>query len=61
MKAKGLHERILNTDGKTIFSDLSKDITLKSKKINYDEDSHRSKWLNIISWYHKKFITIIFT
>lgn len=60
MKAKASKERILNTDGKTTFSDLSKDITLKSEKINYDEDNHRLKWLNIISGNIKNNITGIY-
>ncbi len=45
---------------KTTFSDLSKDITLKSEKINYDEDNHRLKWLNIISGNIKNNITGIY-
>ncbi|WP_083806994.1 transposase [Coprobacillus cateniformis] len=50
----------INTDGKATFSDLSNDITLKSEKINYDEDSHRLKWLNIISRNIKNNITGIY-
>ena len=34
MKAKISSKRIINTDGKSTFSDLSKEITLKSEKIN---------------------------
>ena len=60
MKAKVSSERILNTDGKTTFSDLSKEITLKSEKINYNEDNHRLKWLNIISGNIKNNITGIY-
>lgn len=49
MKAKLSPERILNTDGKTTFADLSKELTLKSEKIIYREADHRLKWLNIIA------------
>lgn len=48
MRAKISSERVLNTDGKTTFSDLSKELILKSEKIVYSEAEHRLKWLNII-------------
>ena len=35
MKAKISKDRILNTDGKTTFAPLSKEIQLESEKINY--------------------------
>ena len=60
MKAKISSKRILNTDCKSTFSDLSKEITLKSEKINYNEDNHRLKWLNIISGNIKNNITGIY-
>ena len=60
MKAKISSKRILNTDGKSTFSDLSKEITLKSEKINYNEDNHRLKWLTIISGNIKNNITEIY-
>lgn len=49
MKAKSSPEKVLNTDGKTTFADLSKEITLKSEKIIYSEANHRLKWLNTIA------------
>ena len=49
MRAKISTERVLNTDGKTTFSDLSKELTLKSEKIVYSETEHRLKWLDIIA------------
>ena len=49
MKAIISSERVLNTDGKTTFSELSKELTLKSEKIVYSEVDHRLKWLNIIA------------
>ena len=47
MRAKISTERVLNTDGKTTFSDLSKELTLKSEKIVYSETEHRLKWLDV--------------
>lgn len=42
-------ERVLNTDGKTTFGDLSKELVLKSEKINHKEENHRLKWQNTIA------------
>lgn len=53
-------DRVLNTDGKTTFSLLAKQITLKSEKVNYTEKKHRLKWLNIISGNIKNNITGIY-
>ena len=41
-------DKVLNTDGKTTFSQLAQQITLKSEKIDYHEKNHRLKWLNIV-------------
>lgn len=41
MKAKISSKRILNTAGKSTFSDLSKEITLKLDKINYNIREHQ--------------------
>lgn len=41
MNTKMSKDRVLNTNGKTMFSELSNDIQLKSEKINYDERNHR--------------------
>ena len=43
MRAIISSERVLNTDGKTTFSELSKELTLKSEKIVYSEADHRLK------------------
>ena len=49
MGARISSERVLNTDRKTTFSDLSKELTLKSEKIVDSETEHRLKQLNIIA------------
>lgn len=49
MKAKVSPERVLNTDGKTTFGGLSKEMTVKSEKIVYSERNHRLKWQGIIA------------
>lgn len=49
LKARVSLERILNTDGKVTFGDLSEEIQLKSEKIVYTEKNHRFKWQSIIA------------
>lgn len=40
--------KTLNTDGKTTFNTLKPVMTVINKPIDYDDPSHRLKWLNII-------------
>lgn len=35
------HSRILNTDGKTTYNSLKKDMIVKNEKIDYEENNHR--------------------
>ena len=53
-------DRKLNTDGSTVFNELSSMITLNSEKIVYTEENHRLKWLNIIIGNIKNNITGIY-
>jgi len=41
-------DRILNTDGKTTFNCLKKDLTVINVHIDYKEPNHRLFWLNVI-------------
>lgn len=60
MNAALSKESVLNTDGKTTFSELFHEIQLKSKKIIYTEKDHRLYWLNIIVGNIKNNITGIY-
>lgn len=42
------HNRTLNTDGKTTYNSLKKDMIVKNEKIDYEEDNHRLWYLNKI-------------
>ena len=45
---------VIPINNKTIFTDLSKKLTLNSEKIIYSEENQRLKWLNIITVNIKK-------
>lgn len=60
IKARVSLERILNTDGKVTFGDLSEEIQLKSEKIVYTEKNHRLKWQSIIAGNIQNNITRIY-
>lgn len=47
-KVKMGPDRVLNTDGKTTFSNLKGKLNWKGEKINYEEEDHRLYWLNKI-------------
>ena len=41
-------DRILNTDGKTTYNCLKKDLTVFNYHVDYSEKDHRLYWLNIV-------------
>ena len=53
-------DRKLNTDGKTTYAPLAKNLTLQSEKILYEEKNHRLHWINVIIGNVKSNITAIY-
>ncbi len=41
-------DRVLNTDGKSTYNCLKKDLTVFNVHVNYKEPNHRLYWLNIV-------------